>query len=328
MNTFMNHLSVNRITVADLFTFGEALALFLAEDTDSVVSARKFDLQVVGAEANVAVAVSRLGLSSLFQTRVGLDELGDVIIAELLKEKVDVSRIRRVDNYTGAIVRNRGTSQPVNVTYLRTSSAASTMTPRDIEASDVEQCRWLHVTGITAAISQSACDTVAKALNIARVAGTMKSFDLNIRRKLWNEAHAREVLFDLVQDVDVLFGGADEFQVVWGSDDPKTNLHNAVNRGIKTAIMTAGPGLIRVLSDGEYFEVSPPLVTAIDPVGSGDAFVGGTIAGLLAGLDLERAVVQGSECGASVAAQIGDWIGLPHGITGRRIDTSEREPTP
>ncbi|HUW87471.1 MAG TPA: sugar kinase [Candidatus Paceibacterota bacterium] len=318
---------MSRTTVADLFTFGEALALFLAEDTDSVVSARKFDLQVVGAEANVAVAVSRLGLSSIFQTRVGLDELGDVIIGELLKEKIDVSRIRRVDNYTGAIVRNRGTSQPVNVTYLRTSSAASTMTPRDIEASDIEECRWLHVTGITAAISQSACATVAEALNIGRAAETMKSFDLNIRRKLWSETRAREVLYDLVQNIDVVFGGADEYQVVWGSDDPKTNLQNAVNRGIKTAIMTAGPALIRVLSDGEYFEVSPPLVTAIDPVGSGDAFVGGTIAGLLAGLELERAVVQGSECGASVATQIGDWIGLPYGIAGRRIDTSEREPT-
>lgn len=316
-----------RTTVADLFTFGEALALFLAADTDSVASARKFDLQVVGAEANVAVAVSRLGLSAIFQTRVGLDELGDVIMGELSKEKVDVSRIRRVDNYTGAIVRNRGTSQPVDVTYLRTTSAASTITPGDIAAADIEGSRWLHVTGITAAISQSARDTVAEALNIGRAAGKMKSFDLNIRRKLWNEARAGEVLFELVQDVDILFGGADEYQVVWGSNDPKTNLHNAVNRGIKTAIMTAGPALIRVLSEGEYFEVSPPLVKAIDPVGSGDAFVGGTIAGLLAGLDLRRAVVQGSECGASVATQIGDWIGLPYGIAGRRTHISEREPS-
>lgn len=319
--------TVKRTTVVDLFTLGEVLALFLAEDTDSVVSARQFSLQVAGAEANVAVAVSRLGLSTIFQTRLGRDELGDVVSAELLKEKVDVSRIKRVDNYTGALVRNRGTSQPVNVTYLRTSSAGSTLMPSDIERSDIEQCRWLHVTGITAAISQSACDTVAEVLNIARDVGIKKSLDLNIRRKLWNESRAREVLFDLAQNVDVLFGGADEYQVVWGSSDPKTNLHSAADRGIKTAIMTAGPGLIRVLHDGEYFEVSPPLVTAVDPVGSGDAFVGGTIAGLLSGLDLMEAVVQGSECGASVAAHIGDWVGLPYGIAGRRIDSIERRST-
>lgn len=311
--------------MVDLFTFGEALALFLTGDTDSVVSAREFNLQVAGAEANVAVAVTRLGLSSMYQTRVGLDELGDVIITELMKEKIDVTRIKRVDSYTGAMVRNRGTSQPVNATYLRTASAASTMTPSDIERSDIERCRWLHVTGITAAISQSARETVAEALNIARAGGTRTSFDLNVRRKLWSESNARKVLLDLAQNVDVLFGGVDEYQVVWGSNDPKTNLSCAVDRGIKTAIMTAGPGLIRVLSDGEYFEVSPPVITAVDPVGSGDAFVGGTIAGLLSGLDLMGAIVQGSECGASVASQIGDWVGLPYGIGGRRVDTIERQ---
>lgn len=313
--------------MADLFTFGEGLALFLAKDADSVASAREFTLQVAGAEANVAVAVTRLGLSAIYQTRVGVDQLGDVVIAELMKEKIDVSRIKRVDNYTGTMVRNRGTSQPVNATYLRTSSAASTMTPSDIERSDIERCRWLHVTGITAAISPGARDTVAEALNIARGTGTKMSFDLNIRRKLWSESRAREVLLDLAQNVEVLFGGVDEYQVMWNSRDPKSNLSSAADRGIKTAIMTAGPGLIRVLNDGEYFEISPPVVAAIDPVGSGDAFVGGTIAGLLSGLDLMRAIIQGSECGASVAAHIGDWAGLPYGIAGRLIDTIERKST-
>lgn len=313
--------------MADLFTFGEGLALFLAKDTDSVATAREFTLQVAGAEANVAVAVTRLGLSAIYQTRVGTDQLGDVVISELIKEKVDVSRIKRVDNYTGAMVRNRGTSQPVNATYLRLSSAASTMTPSDLERTDIERCRWLHVTGITAAISQSARDTVAEALKIAQTAGTKKSFDLNIRRKLWSEARAREVLLDLVQNVDVLFGGVDEYQVMWGSRDPKSNLSSAIDCGITTAIMTAGPGLIRVLNDGDYFEISPPVVATIDPVGSGDAFVGGTIAGLLSGLDMHRAIVQGSECGATVAAHIGDWVGLPYGKAGRRKDTMERQPT-
>lgn len=313
--------------MADLFTIGEGLAVFLAKDTDSVVSAREFNLLVAGAEANVAVAVARLGLSSMYQTRVGRDQLGDVVIAELLREKVDVSRIKRVDNFTGTMVRNRGTSQPVNATYLRTSSAASTMEPSDLEPSDIASCRWLHVTGITAAISQTARDTVAEALNIAGAVGTKKSFDLNIRRKLWSEARAREVLSGLVENVEVLFGGVDEYQVIWGSHDPKSNLGSAADRGITTAIMTSGAGLMRVLNDGEYFEISPPVVTAVDPVGSGDAFVGGTIAGLLSGLHLHEAVVQGSECGASVAAQIGDWVGLPYGIAGRRVDSVERGPT-
>ncbi|MEI9906593.1 MAG: PfkB family carbohydrate kinase [Actinomycetota bacterium] len=75
--------------MADLFTFGEALALFLASDTDSVATARQFTLEPAGAEANVAVAVTRLGLVCMFQSRLGQDQLGDVIIAELQKEGVD-----------------------------------------------------------------------------------------------------------------------------------------------------------------------------------------------------------------------------------------------
>ena len=309
--------------MADLFTFGEILALFLAKDTDSVPTAREFTLQAAGAEANVAIALTRLGLSAMYQTRVGKDQLGDVVIAELLSENIDVSRIMRVENYTGAMVRNQGALQPVDVTYLRSSSAASTMTPQDLMPADIEESRWLHVTGITAAISQSARDTVVEALKISRASGTRRSFDLNIRRKLWSEARAGEVLREIVHDLDLLFGGVDEYQVLWGSTDPRTNLRSAEAQGIKSAIMTAGPGLIRVLNNGEYFELSPPSVTAIDPVGSGDAFVGGTIAGLLSGLNLMEAILQGTQCGAAVAAQIGDWAGLPSGIGGRRVEKVE-----
>ena len=91
--------------------------------------------------------------------------------------------------------------------------------------------------------------------------------------------------------------------------------------------MTAGPELIRVLSDGIYFEISPPVVKAVDPVGSGDAFVAGTLAGLLSGLELKEAIIQGSENGAAVAASIGDWTGLLYGVGGRKLDDVKRNST-
>ena len=314
--------------MADLFTFGEALALFLAKDTDSVATAREFTLEPAGAEANVAVAVTRLGLTCMFQSRLGTDQLGDVIISELMKENIDVSRVKRVENYTGSMARNRGTTQSVNATYMRKSSAASTMEPSDLNISDIQSCRWLHATGITAAISESARLTVAEGLNIARTVGIGKSFDLNVRRKLWSDIKAREVLIALAKDVDILFGGEDEYQLVWESQDPKVNLKRATDQGNTTAIMTAGPELIRVLRDGIYFEISPPVVKAVDPVGSGDAFVAGTLAGLLSGLELKEAIIQGSENGAAVAASIGDWTGLLYGVGGRKLDDVKRNSTP
>jgi len=304
------------ISVADLFTFGEIMALFLASDTDDVKSARAYDLSSAGAEANVAVAVKRLGLDVSFMSRVGKDELGDVVMLELQKENLSTQFVKRVDDYTCALIRNRGTSRAVNVTYLRKSSAGSTMCVDDVQESDIANARWVHATGITAAISLTAREAVIHALNIARANSSKISFDLNIRRKIWSEVQAREVLYEIAQNVDVLFGGEDEYQVVFGSQDPHQNLKKAIERGNKIAVMTAGPGLVRVQDGATYFEISPPVVKAVDPVGSGDAFVGGTIAGLLAGISLRDAIVQGSKSGASVASQFGDWAGLPLGVKG------------
>ncbi|MEI9906594.1 MAG: hypothetical protein WDO06_00655 [Actinomycetota bacterium] len=81
------------------------------------------------------------------------------------------------------------------------------MKPSDLDRADIASCRWLHATGITAAISESARATVAESLNIARSVGIQKSFDLNVRRKLWSDEKARTVLADLARDVDILFGG-------------------------------------------------------------------------------------------------------------------------
>lgn len=306
------------MSTSDLYTFGEVMALFVATETDSVITSREFELQVVGAEANVAVAVSRLGLRTQFMSRVGLDQLGQVVIDELAKEGVDVSRISRVPHPTGTMVRNRGTTQPVEISYLRTMSAASTMTRSDVMEADIHATRWVHVTGITAAISASARECVRTSMDMARSTKVKLSFDLNIRRKLWSEEIAGEVLRELVQDVDVIFGGSDEYQVVWGSEIPLENLQRAASAGNRTAIMTAGAGVIRVLDEGSYWEFQPPTIIAIDPVGSGDAFVGGVISGLLSGLELHSAIVQGSQSGADVAQQIGDWAGLPRGSGGRR----------
>ena len=83
--------------------------------------------------------------------------------------------------------------------------------------------------------------------------------------------------------------------------------------------MTAGAGAVRILEEGNYWEFQPPSIVALDPVGSGDAFVGGVIGALLSGLELRQAITQGSMSGADVAQQIGDWAGLPRGNGGRRL---------
>jgi 2-dehydro-3-deoxygluconokinase len=80
--------------------------------------------------------------------------------------------------------------------------------------------------------------------------------------------------------------------------------------------MTKADQLLRYSVDGEYGQITPPKVVSVDPVGSGDAFTGGAIAGLLSGLTVDKALTQGSICGASVASMFGDWTGIPRGRAG------------
>ena len=300
----------------DLFTFGESLSVFISSDTDSVMSATKFERVTAGAEVNVAVALSRLGLKAQYFSRFGNDQLGSVMLADIKAEGVDVSLAKRVDSFTGAMVRNPGKSAPVEISYLRKGSAASTIEPSDILDSYISSTRWLHATGITCAISESGAKTVKHALEKAAQLKIKSSFDLNIRRKLWSEDVARKVLEPLACDVELLIGGEDEYQVVFGQVEPKQILAEVNKRGCKIAVMTKGDQKMRFSIDGNYEEITPPKVVAVDPVGSGDAFTGGVIAGLLSGMSTTQALEQGSICGALVASMFGDWTGIPSGVAG------------
>ena len=301
----------------DLFTFGEAMALFLSQDTDDVVSAKVFARSTAGAEANVAVALTRLGLKVYFYTHLGEDQLGTALINDFNHEGVDVSGVKRVAEFTGSMARNPGTSRPVEATYLRKGSAASTIASSDMNVDVISQSRWVHTTGITCAISQSAAQAVKFALETAREKKIPCSLDLNIRRKLWSEEEARGVLEPLAHDVDLLIGGEDEYQLIFGQLDPRKSIEIAHHRGCAVVVMTKGDQPIRYSINGEYGEIVPPKVHAIDPVGSGDAFTGGVIAGLLSGLRPVEAIIQGSISGARVASFFGDWAGLPTGAHGR-----------
>ena len=280
------------------------------------MSATKFERVTAGAEVNVAVALSRLGLKAQYFSRFGNDQLGSVMLADIEAEGVDVSLAKRVDSFTGAMVRNPGKYAPVEISYLRKGSAASTIEPSDILDSYISSTRWLHATGITCAISESGAKTVKHALEKAAQLKIKSSFDLNIRRKLWSEDVARKVLEPLARDVELLIGGEDEYQVVFGKVEPKQILAEVNKRGCKIAVMTKGDQKMRFSIDGNYEEITPPKVVAVDPVGSGDAFTGGVIAGLLSGMSTTQALEQGSICGALVASMFGDWTGIPSGVAG------------
>ena len=302
--------------MADLFTFGELMALFMAMDTDSVKTASQYQMSAAGAEANVAVAAHRLGINVHYHSKIGNDYLGDAVKLLMEKEGLKTDHFVRSSSYTGALVRNRGQEEKLDVTYLRKCAAASTFQPTDIDESILAKSKWLHVTGITAALSESARNTVAHAMDLARKHNVRTSFDLNIRLKLWSKEEAGKALNELAHDVELITGGEDEYEIVFGGGDAETNLKIAASRGVNIAIMTNGPEVMRILAYGERFDYAPVKVKIVDPVGSGDAAISGTICGILAGLSIKDAIKQGSKCGAMVASVLGDWAGMVVGKGG------------
>lgn len=291
----------------DIYTFGETMALFTTVDTDSVVTATNYSITATGAEANVAVTAYQLGLDVFFQTKLGRDQLGDAIRGKFLEVGLKTDHFIYCDDFTGVLVRNHGGTQPCINTYLRRCSAGSTFSPTDVDEEVLANSKWFHATGISLAISESSKAAVIHAIEIAQKNKVGISFDLNYRKKLWSEGEASVVLNSIISDIDIVSGGVDEYETIFGSKDPEVNLVNVAALGVKTVIMTAGPEEIQILHNGKRFNFTPRNVKLVDPVGSGDAFISGTISGLIGGLSIQEAIVQGSKCGAAAASTKSSW---------------------
>jgi 2-dehydro-3-deoxygluconokinase len=305
----------------EVVTLGECLVSFVASEPGPLASAEAFRAFPAGAEANVAVGLARLGRRVAFVGRVGADGLGTRIRRALRGEGVDVTGLA-VDpaGPTGVMIRERRGLGPAEVFYARAGSAGSRLAASDVSAAeargDFASARWLHLTGITPALSPSCRAAIATALETGRAAGLTVSLDLNLRRRLWTEVEAATILAELAARVDVVIADEDEARVVTGSSP------DAPPQALAAALLALGPPLVVLklgsrgslgLERGASAVVSPGLAVpvVVDPVGAGDAFCAGFIAARLDGLGLRDALAWGNACGAATAAAEGDQTGLP-----------------
>jgi 2-dehydro-3-deoxygluconokinase len=223
---------------------------------------------------------------------------------------------------TGLMFRERRVLGPARVVYARRDSAGSRLTSIDVDraaaAGGFDGLRWLHVTGITPALSIDARAATERAVALAREAGATISLDLNLRRRLWSDDEAAPVLRGLATGADVLLGSADELAVLTGlaaDDDPADLARAATVLGPAIAVAKLGSeGALAVDRDGADLPVARsgvPLSVVVDPVGAGDAFCAGFIAARLDGADLAVALETANACGAAAAASLGDQTGLP-----------------
>jgi 2-dehydro-3-deoxygluconokinase len=304
----------------EVVTLGECLASFVAADAGPLAEARGFTRHIAGAEANVAVGLARLGHAVAYIGRVGGDGFGTAILRALRGEGVDVRHLTIDDSgRTGVMFRERRVLGAMDVVYHRAGSAGSRLTPEDVvRAVDdgvFEGIRWLHLTGITPALSDTASAATTRALEEGRRTGATVSLDVNMRRRLWSDEQAAPLLRDLASRVDVVFGSTDELALVAGADldsEPDQLVAAVAATGPRTVVVKLGrDGALG--RDGETSLAEPGIAVTdvVDPVGAGDAFCAGFIAGRLDGVDLTTALRMGNACGALAVAASGDQSGLP-----------------
>jgi len=299
----------------DVVTLGEALSLFIARQTGPFEQVTQFDRAPAGAELNVAVGLSRLAHRVGYVSRLGDDSLGRHLLAFMDAQGID-RRCIDVDasQRTGLMFKTlQKDGQDPRTEYHRRGTAASHMRP-DARVSDYcASARWLHLTGISPALSDSVRELVFELAMQARAAGRRVSFDPNLRPALWlDQATMVSSLNDLARHADLVLPGISEGRLLTGRDTPEGIADFYRERGASQVVVKLGP-------DGAYYAgpdgsgtVRPPRVeTVVDTVGAGDGFAVGVISALLEGLDLCEAAMRGNAIGARVVQFPGDNDGLP-----------------
>ena len=305
----------------DLVTFGEAMIRLTAPNHMRLEQARTLDVSVGGAEWNVAANLARLGLKTAWVSRLVDNWSGRLIASEARGHGVDTSRIvwekfdgvGRVRNGFYHLEIGAG-PRAASVTYDRGHSAVGGMTAAMVDWRAVlAECRWLHASGITPALSPTLAATTLEVFRLARDLGVRTSFDLNYRGKLWSAAEAQKVIATVMPCVQVLIGNEEDFEKCLalatgeaGTDYSKLDpegYKGAVRELVKrypnveqvgTTLRNAKTGLLNdwrtLLFDGTDFHLSRVFedLEIVDRVGGGDSFSAALIYGTLEGWPAAR----------------------------------------
>jgi 2-dehydro-3-deoxygluconokinase len=297
----------------DVITLGEMMVMLVATEAGPLRAIETFRKHVAGSEANVAIGLARLGHRPGWISRLGTDEFGTYIRNFLRGEGVDVSRvIFDAEHPTGIAFKERRELGARRVIYYRRGSAASFLSPADLEAKYFAGTRYFHFSGITPALSASCHETVLAAVELARAAGALVSFDPNVRLRLMSADAWRHVLRELLPICDIVMPGLDEAQLVTGESDALKAAEAIQALGPRLVLVKLGAEGSLALSEAGVERVPTiHLERIVDPVGAGDGFAAGFLSGRLRGLSIAESLRLGNLVGASAMSVSGDVEGLP-----------------
>lgn len=300
----------------DVALFGEAMLLLVADKPGPLEDASAFYKRTAGAETNVAIGLSRLGLRVGWASRLGTDSMGRALLKAMQSEGIDCSKvICDASQSTGFQFKGRvtdGSDPPVE--SHRKGSAASHMAADDVDEVWLRSARHLHATGVFAALSASSLLAAHRTLDVMRAAGRSISFDTNLRPGLWasTEVMRREINM-LAAKADWVLPGIEEGLLLTGHDEPGAVARFYRALGARLVVVKLGAAGAYYDSDvaGTGYVEGFAVPQVIDTVGAGDGFAAGVVSALLEGCDVRTAVTRGAWIGARAVQVLGDTEGLP-----------------
>jgi 2-dehydro-3-deoxygluconokinase len=275
------------MTILDVLCVGETMAVVTPAAAQPLGRAEECLLGYGGAESNVAAHLAEFGYRSGWASRLGQDPFGDRIMEGLAARGVDVGLVTRDSAApTGVYFKDPDLGHGARTLYYRAGSAASAMAPEDSAAWPLEQTGWIHTSGINAALSASCSALTEHLLTQARTKGYKVSFDVNYRPALWSVDVAGPRLLELAGMATVVLVGLDEAEALWGcatAEEVSKLLPGPRHVVIKDSATEAVEFVREQTREERAFRVAAHRVDVVEPVGAGDAFAAGYLAGLLRG---------------------------------------------
>jgi 2-dehydro-3-deoxygluconokinase len=246
---------------ADILAFGEPMVEF----NQTGQGAGRLYLQGFGGDtSNFAIAAARQGARVGYLSALGDDPYGAMLRRLWEDEGVDHASVVTDPQAFTAIYFVTHDAQGHHFHFFRKGSAASRMTPAQLPRERIAQARVLHLSGISLAISESACETGFSAMEVARAAGVAVSFDTNLRLKLWPLARAREVMTQALRRCDIALPSLDDVRALTGLDDPDALVDHCLALGARIVALKLGEAGALVASAQERHRIAPHPCQPVD----------------------------------------------------------------
>lgn len=292
--------------MADVFCIGETMAMVTPAEPAPLQHCELFRLEVGGAESTVALYLRELGHRTSWVSRLGADPLGARVRKTLDTHGVDTSWVQLDDAAPTGVYFKDPSTTGTRVHYYRAGSAASRMSADDLRQVPLEDAALVHVSGITAGLSETCHRMVAAVLERLSRTTTLVSFDVNYRPALWSVEDAAPVLLELARQADVVLVGRDEAETLWDAATP-AQINDLLGHGSTVVIKDGAIGATEFDGASTTFVASRP-VEVVEVVGAGDAFAAGYLSGRLRGLSPEHRLELGHELAARALTSTKDFV--------------------